>query len=55
MDPWGGRRIAFSATGEIDRERWGMTWNQVLEAGGLAVGKKVKLDLEAEAVFTPEG
>jgi polyisoprenoid-binding protein YceI len=49
-DPFGGHRVAFSATGEIDRERWGMTWNQVLDTGGLAVGKKVRLELEVEAV-----
>jgi hypothetical protein len=27
-----------------------MTWNQVLETGGVAIGKKVKLDLEVEAL-----
>jgi hypothetical protein len=27
-----------------------MNWNQVLETGGLVIGKKVKLDLEVEAV-----
>jgi hypothetical protein len=27
-----------------------MNWNQVLETGGLVIGKKVKLELEVEAV-----
>jgi polyisoprenoid-binding protein YceI len=49
-DPWGGQRIAFSASGELDREQWGMNWNQALETGGFVVGKKVKLELEVEAV-----
>ncbi len=49
-DPWGGNRIAFSATAEIDREQWGVSWNQALESGGFVVGKKVKLELEVEAV-----
>lgn len=49
-DPWGGQRIAFSATAEIDREEWGVNWNQALETGGFVVGKKVKLELEVEAV-----
>jgi polyisoprenoid-binding protein YceI len=49
-DPWGGHRIAFSASGEIVRDRWGMTWSQVLETGGLVIGRKVQLDLEVEAV-----
>jgi polyisoprenoid-binding protein YceI len=49
-DPWGGQRIAFSASGEIVRDHWGMTWNQVLETGGFVIGRKVKLELEVEAV-----
>jgi polyisoprenoid-binding protein YceI len=49
-DPWGGHRIAFSASGEIVRDHWGLNWNQVLETGGFVIGKKVKLELEVEAV-----
>jgi polyisoprenoid-binding protein YceI len=48
--PWGQEVIAFSATGEIDREEFGITWNQALETGGVVVGKKVKIEIEAEAV-----
>jgi polyisoprenoid-binding protein YceI len=49
-DPWGGERIGFSATAEIDRDDWGVSWNMPLEAGGLLVGKKVKIEIEVEAV-----
>ena len=49
-DPWGGQRIAFSATTEIDREAFGLTWNQALETGGLLVGKKIAVEIEVEAV-----
>lgn len=49
-DPWGNERMGFSATAEIDREDWGLTWNQTLETGGVLVGKKVRIDIEAEAV-----
>lgn len=38
----------FSATTEIDREDWGVTWNMAVETGGLLVGKKVRLEIEAE-------
>ena len=31
-------------------ENSGLTWNQALETGGFVVGKKVKLELEVEAV-----
>ena len=50
-DPWGKLRTAFTATGEVDRDEWGLNWNQALEAGGFLVGKQVKLNLEVEAVL----
>jgi polyisoprenoid-binding protein YceI len=50
-DPWGGVRAGFSARAEIDREDYGLTWNQVLETGGIAVGKKVTIDLEVETAL----
>jgi len=49
-DPWGGLRIGFSAKAEIDREDFGLSWNQALETGGVVVGKKVAIEIEAEAV-----
>jgi polyisoprenoid-binding protein YceI len=49
-DPWGGQRAAFSAKASIDREEFGLTWNQVLEAGGLLVGTKIEIDIEVQAV-----
>jgi len=49
-DPWGGQRVGFSATTEIDREEFGLTWNQALEAGGWVVGQQVEIEIEIEAV-----
>lgn len=49
-DPWGNQRVGFTASGEIDREAFGLTWNQSLETGGVLVGKTVKLEIEAELV-----
>jgi polyisoprenoid-binding protein YceI len=49
-DPWGNERVAFSATAAIDRKDFGLAWNQVLETGGLAVGERVNLEIEIEAV-----
>jgi polyisoprenoid-binding protein YceI len=48
--PWGQEVLAFSATTEINREDFGMTWNQALESGGVLVSKKVKIEIEGEAV-----
>lgn len=50
VDPWGGQRAAFSASTKINREDFGLTWNQALETGGVLVGKDVSIDLEVEAV-----
>jgi len=49
-DPWGGERAGFSATGKIKRSEFGLTWNQVLEAGGFAVGDDIKISLDVELV-----
>jgi polyisoprenoid-binding protein YceI len=48
--PGGEERIAFSAATEINREDWGLTWNVSLETGGVLVGKKVRLELNVQAV-----
>lgn len=49
-DPWSGERAGFSARTEIDREDFGLTWNLPLAAGGVLVGRRVKIELEVEAV-----
>ena len=49
-DPWGNTKAFFSATTELDREDFDLTWNQPLASGGVLVGKKVKIELEVEAV-----
>jgi polyisoprenoid-binding protein YceI len=46
----GGRRAGFSATTKISRKIWGLTWNQVIEAGGLAVGDDIKISIELAMV-----
>ncbi len=50
-DPWGNARIGFEAHAQLDREAFGLTWNQALESGGVLVGKAVAIDIEAEAIL----
>jgi polyisoprenoid-binding protein YceI len=52
--PWGTQAVAFSASTEIDREDWGLTYNQALETGGVVVGKKVRIELNVEAILRQE-
>ena len=39
-DPWGNEKALFSASTEIDREQFGLTWNAPLEAGGHTRGSR---------------
>lgn len=50
-DPWGNRRFAVEVDGEINRTDFGLNWNQVLEAGRLMVGEKVKIHAATEVVL----
>lgn len=49
-DPWGNERAGFSARGRISRKDFGLTWNQLLETGGVAVGDEVKISIDAELI-----
>ena len=49
-DPWGNERIGFTASGKLKRSDFGLTWNQVLETGGVLVGDEVKIGIEAEFI-----
>jgi polyisoprenoid-binding protein YceI len=48
--PWGDTRVGFTAETEINRKDWGLEWNVALEAGGVLVGDKIKLTIDAEWV-----
>ena len=53
-DPFGNARAGFSATTEISRKDFGLTWNAALETGGVLVGEKVVLEFEVSAIRTPD-
>jgi polyisoprenoid-binding protein YceI len=49
-DPWGNLRAGYEATTTISRKDFGLTWNQVLEAGSVAVGDEVRIEISVEAI-----
>lgn len=49
-DPYGNEKLAVTASAEIDREDFGITWNVALETGGVLVSKKIKIEIEAQAI-----
>jgi polyisoprenoid-binding protein YceI len=48
-DPWGKRRAGFTATTKINRKDFGVSFNQTLDHGGLALGEEVAVTIEIEA------
>lgn len=50
-DAWGNQRIAFEATGKIDRRDFGLTWNKGLKkVAGLTVGNDVTFVLDIQGI-----
>jgi len=50
-DPWGNQRVGLELSGKINRKDYGLNWNKTLEAGGVVVGEKVKLNIELEGIL----
>jgi polyisoprenoid-binding protein YceI len=49
-DPWGSQRAGFVIIGKINRSEWGVTFNTVLETGGVALSDEVKINCEVQLV-----
>jgi len=49
-DPWGNVRAGVTATAKISRKDFGMTFNALIEGGGVMVGDEVSLTIEAELI-----
>jgi polyisoprenoid-binding protein YceI len=50
-DPWGNQRFGAEAYFTIDRKDFGITWNKVLDTGGLTVSNEVKVEIQIAAVM----
>jgi polyisoprenoid-binding protein YceI len=50
VDAFGTERFIAGARATLDREEFGLTWNQPLASGGLVVGKKIEVDIDLQAV-----
>lgn len=51
LNPAGGTRVGFSASGEINRRDFGIDITMPMDGGGVVVGDKVQIALEIEAVL----
>ncbi|MFO0753597.1 MAG: YceI family protein [Thermodesulfovibrionales bacterium] len=53
--PYGGETsMGFSASARLNREDFGILWNETLEAGGVMVGNEVQIFLDVEADLAGE-
>jgi polyisoprenoid-binding protein YceI len=51
-DPFGNVRAGFEGEAEISRKEFGLVWNVALEAGGVLVSDKIKIQLDVSAIQT---
>jgi polyisoprenoid-binding protein YceI len=49
-DPSGNERIAIEGTAVVNRRDFGITWNKLLDGGGVLVGNEVRVNLSLEAI-----
>lgn len=49
-DPWGNMRRGANLTTKINRKDFGLTYNKLLETGGMVVGEEVKINIEVEII-----
>ncbi|WP_437815182.1 YceI family protein [Sorangium sp. So ce1078] len=49
-DPYGNRRLGATATTKIRRSDFGMSFNAVLETGGVLVGDEISINLDIQLI-----
>jgi len=49
-DPWGNQRIGFEISTTLNRKDYGISFNKVLDQGGLMLGEEVTITINLEAV-----
>jgi polyisoprenoid-binding protein YceI len=49
-DPRGNERVGLNASTQINRKKFGIIWNEAMEAGGVAVADEVSITLDLELI-----
>jgi len=49
-DPWGNTRAGFATETTLDRQAYGINWNQALDQGGYLLGDDVDVQVNIEAI-----
>lgn len=54
VDPFGNRKVGGTLTGTVNRRDWGLNWNVPLDAGGVLVSEKIKLEIDFQLAESQE-
>ena len=49
-DPWGNVRVGFEGALAIKRSDWGLTWNTLLDTGGVLVSDRIQIEFDVSAI-----
>lgn len=49
-DAWGNLRAGFAAKTQINRKDFGLTWNKLLETGGVTIGDQIEISLQIQGI-----
>jgi polyisoprenoid-binding protein YceI len=49
-DPRGNEKVGLAASTQISRKKFGITWNEAMESGGIAVADEVSIGLDLELI-----
>jgi polyisoprenoid-binding protein YceI len=50
QDPWGNTRVGFEGALAIKRSDWGLTWNTVLDTGGVLVSDRIQVEFDVSVI-----
>jgi polyisoprenoid-binding protein YceI len=51
VDPYNNHRVGLEGQTSINRSDWGVSWNGVLEAGGVMISEAITLEFEVSAIL----
>ncbi|MQA35874.1 YceI family protein [Modestobacter roseus] len=52
LDPFGNTRVGFEGALAIKRSDWDLTWNAVLETGGVLVSDRIQVEFDVSVIRT---
>ena len=50
LDPFGNMRVGFEGALAIKRSEWDLTWNAILDTGGVLVSDRIQVEFDVSAI-----